>query len=275
MCWRTCCHLFSWLRESPVISRRRALGLSFPFHLHCCRVHCEAFSEELIHPGSLETGAPVTTETDVSERGRSPGGWDVRRLMRGVCVCVRSRWGRSSVSIWSFSVSLDLLSQLRELNTFHFFCFIISVLCAGVKSFHVRVHMLRKRQLDSHKLWADYETITLCTDLSEHPIPACCSWLYFTGQILNIKSDYWHIILKMCRKPFDLAMWLVTRLYLEVIFTALCSNGENQKLNLYFRLIFVLLCHLIWSAWSLMWASLWKLNILSDLSVSVLWSCGF
>lgn len=112
---------------------------------------------------------------------------------RRVCVCVRSRWGRSSVSIWGFSVSLDLLSQLRELNTFHFFCFIISVLCAGVKSFHVRIHMLRKRQLDSHKLWADYETITLCTDLSEHPNPACCSWLYFTGQLLNIKSDYWHI----------------------------------------------------------------------------------
>lgn len=66
--------------------------------------------------------------------GMSRGWWEK---------CVRSQWmRRTAPSVYEEESSAqrfqrlitDLPSQLQELNTFHFFYFIISVFCAGVKS---------------------------------------------------------------------------------------------------------------------------------------------
>lgn len=94
-----------------VISGWRALGLSFPSHPRRCRLHCEAFSEELIRPGSPQTGAAVATETGGPAAGRMG--------------CPEAEESRRSS---------DLLSRPRELSTFHLFLFHHGVPCAGVKT---------------------------------------------------------------------------------------------------------------------------------------------
>lgn len=128
--------LLSFIRlTESVISRRRVPGLSFPFHLHCRWFYCEALSEGLIHPDSLETGACHHHGDRCVRVGVGCPEADERSVWG------HSEWGgrllqymKKSRLLRGFSVSLDLPSQLQELNTFHFFYFIIGVFCAGVKS---------------------------------------------------------------------------------------------------------------------------------------------